>query len=160
MLERVSAFEPGIEHAVRKQHVGCAGIVQSPPGSKAVKLPDSVHDDGIVAPTVLPQPGKKPRTEGIPKRGWAQSLDGQRAMLQKGRGRGIEGRDLNLMSLRIQCAAQLLDALNRAATGGVHGADDVLDFHCMLLKEKLDVWVTDWAGSSTPGTAFSRNTFS
>src|ERR1700690_1812315 len=71
MLERISAFEPGIEHAVREQHVGCVGIVQSPPGSKAVKLPDSVHDDGIVPATVLSKPGKKPRTEGIPERGWA-----------------------------------------------------------------------------------------
>ena len=65
MLQRILLLEPWIEHAVSEQNVRRAGIAQSAPGAKAVKLPDPVDDDGVVPATVGTQPRDEPGAEAV-----------------------------------------------------------------------------------------------
>src|SRR5215475_4386225 len=59
MLQGISLFEPGIEHAMGNDKKGRSQMPQSAPCSKAVILPNSVDDDRIEIICVFAKPWHK-----------------------------------------------------------------------------------------------------
>src|SRR5205823_2587479 len=57
VLQREAAFEPRVEHPMRKDKVRRISSVKSAPRAKAVILPEAVDDDGVITGAVLAQPG-------------------------------------------------------------------------------------------------------
>ena len=117
-----------------KQNVGRAGIAQGAPGAEAVKLPDSVYDDGVVPATVGAQPRNEPRTEAVTERRRTERMDRKRQTVSR---KAASGGSSEAISTRWPCGfqtrPQLLDALDRTPASWIHGADDMEDLHDGLL---------------------------
>ena len=69
MLQRVGAFEPGIEHPMGEHKIGRGRSLQRQPYAKGAELPDAVDNDDVVVPPVGAEPGNEPRRVPVAAQG-------------------------------------------------------------------------------------------
>src|ERR1700676_638913 len=134
MLYGKLLFEPRIKHAMNKQHIRGVGLSQGAPGSETVKLPDTIHDYGIVCAAVGAQPWNEAPAIGIPGRGRTQSINRQRTLCQIRSVRRIQGRNFNLVTGRHLSHPELFDGLNGPAACRIRVADNVKYFHRIFAR--------------------------
>src|SRR5438270_1093372 len=98
VLERVSALEPRIEHAVRKNKVRCRRAGQRPPDAEAAVLPDAVDDDGVVFRTPLFYPIRKAGRVSVTSEPGTERVDGNGGAAHPWIGRRIQRNNFHLVS--------------------------------------------------------------
>ena len=73
-----------------KHHVRRAGVAEGLPSAETVKLPQPVHDDGIILSAVGPQPRNKPIAESVFASRRTKRMNGERTLPQIDRVRRIQ----------------------------------------------------------------------
>ena len=98
VLERVSALEPRIEHAVGKNKVRCRRAGQRAPDAEAAVLPDAVDDDGVVFRAPLFYPIRKAGRISVTSEPGTERVDGNGGAAHPWIGRRIERNNFHLVS--------------------------------------------------------------
>ena len=115
MLQRISALEPRVEHAVREDVIGHLQGAQRLPCGKAVVLPQAVDDHGVEARGMGLEPGHEMRCQAIVAARRPERMHGQRERGEPGRGGVVERDDFHLVTERRHVDAALPDAFGRTA---------------------------------------------
>src|SRR5436190_12060675 len=106
MLERIRPPEPRVEHPVREDEVGfCAA--QRLPHTETIELPEAVHDDAVEVCRVVAQPRQKAWRVAIIAACRSERFDALRRILEPRIVRRVEGRDRDVMALRLKHAGAL-----------------------------------------------------
>src|SRR5258706_6763957 len=83
VFEGIPSLEPWIKHSVRVQNVGRIRFAKSAPCTEAVKLPKSIHNNGVVSSAVRTKPWNKLGAKAVTIGGLPQGMHGEYTLMQE-----------------------------------------------------------------------------